>query len=397
MAGTLALNVEILGQFTKLTAATQGAGKQLQGLQNTAKSISAGMGKAFAAIGVGFSLNFLKNELAEAGKAAVAEAKSMDILAIAMKNTGAATSSTVKEAETSIKKMSLQTAVADDQLRPAFQKLFIATKSVTESNKLLQIALDTSAATGKDLDAVTQAMARSLEGSDTALNKLVPSLAGVDDPLKALGDTFKGAAEAAADLDPYQRMNVAFGEIQETVGTALQPILNDFADYLVESVPKIQAFFDELFDPATELGGAWEDLGAIFKSTADEFNRMLAVFGLSEISFKDVLNFVTQLTAGFGQLFFFVGRVADIIGSLISMNFQRAFDLTAGFGADYTSFVSSQNRATSLIGTSGQMSQDLAIQNVTINVNNGNVTAQEIANKINRGNRATGTNLIRAN
>lgn len=397
MAGTLALNVEILGQFNKLTAATQGAGKQLQGLQNTAKSISAGMGKAFAAIGVGFSLNFLKNELAEAGKAAVAEAKSMDILAIAMKNTGAATSSTVKEAETSIKKMSLQTAVADDELRPAFQKLFIATKSVTESNKLLEVALDTSAATGKDLDSVTQAMARSLEGSDTALNKLVPSLAGVDDPLKALGETFKGAAEAAANLDPYQRINVAFGEIQETVGTALQPILNDFADYLVESVPKIQAFFDELFDPATELGGAWEDLGAIFKSTADEFNRMLTVFGLSEISFKDVLNFVTQLTAGFGQLFFFVGRVADIIGSLISMNFQRAFDLTAGFGADYASFVSSQNRATSLIGTSGQMSQDLAIQNVTINVNNGNVTAQEIANKINRGNRATGTNLIRAN
>lgn len=397
MAGTLALNVEILGQFTKLTAATQGAGKQLQGLQNTAKSISAGMGKAFAAIGVGFSLNFLKNELAEAGKAAVAEAKSMDILSIAMQNTGAATSSTVKEAEASIKKMSLQSAVADDELRPAFQKLFIATKSVTESNKLLQVALDTSAATGKDLDSVTQAMARSLEGSDTALNKLVPSLAGVDDPLKALGETFKGAAEAAANLDPYQRMNVAFGEIQETVGTALQPILNDFADYLVESAPKIQAFFAELTDPATELGGAWENLGAIFKSTADEFNRMLAVFGLSEISFKDVLNFVTQLTAGFGQLFFFVGRVADIIGALVSMNFQRAFDLTAGFGSSYASFVASQNRATSLIGTSGQMSQDLAIQNVTINVNNGNVTAQEIANKINRGNRATGTNLIRAN
>jgi len=124
---------------------------------------------------------------------------------------------------------------------------------------------------------------------------------------------------------------------------------------------------------------------------------MLAVFGLSEISFKDVLNFVTTLTAGFGQLFFFIGRVADIIGALISMNFQKAFDLTASFGANYASFVQSQNRATSLIGSSGQMSQDLAIQNVTINVNNGNVTAQEIANKINRGNRATGTNLIRAN
>jgi hypothetical protein len=397
MAGTLALNVEILGQFNKLTTATQGAGKQLQGLQNTAKSISAGMGKAFAAIGVGFSLNFLKNELAEAGKAAVAEAKSMEILSIAMQNTGSATSATVKAAEASIKKMSLQSAVADDQLRPAFQKLFIATKSVTESNKLLQVALDTSAATGKDLDTVTQAMARSLEGSDTALNKLVPSLKGVDDPLKALGETFAGAATAAANLDPYQRMNVAFGEIQESVGLALMPALNDFATYLVDSVPKIQAFFAELTDPSTELGGAWENLGAIFKSTADEFNKMLAVFGLSEISFKDVLNFVTTLTAGFGQLFFFVGRVADIIGSLLSLNFGRAFDIASNFGSDYGKFVGSQNRATSLIGSSGQMSQDLAMKNVTINVNNGNVTAQQIADKVNKGNRATGTNLIRSN
>jgi hypothetical protein len=395
MAGTLALNVEILGQFNKLTAATQGAGKQLQGLQNTTKSIAAGMGKAFAAIGVGFSLNFLKNELAEAGKAAVAEAKSMEILSIAMKNTGAATGSTVKEAEASIKKMSLQSAVADDQLRPAFQKLFIATKSVTESNKLLQVALDTSAATGKDLDAVTQAMARSLEGSDTALNKLVPSLAGVDDPLKALGETFKGAATAAANLDPYQRMNVAFGEIQESVGTAMMPVLNDFATYLVDSVPKIQAFFTELGDPTTELGAAWEDLGAIFKSTGEEFNRMLAIFGMSEFSFKDVLNFVTQLTGGFGQLFFIVGQVAKIVGALISLDLVKAANLINSFGSDYSQFVNSQNRALSLIGPSGGMSQDLAISNVTINVNNGNVTAQEIADKINRGNRSTGTNLIR--
>jgi hypothetical protein len=240
-------------------------------------------------------------------------------------------------------------------------------------------------------------MARSLEGSDTALNKLVPSLKGVDDPLKALGETFAGAATAAANLDPYQRMNVAFGEIQESVGLALMPALNDFATYLVDSVPKIQAFFAELTDPSTELGGAWENLGAIFKSTADEFNKMLAVFGLSEISFKDVLNFVTTLTAGFGQLFFFVGRVADIIGSLLSLNFGRAFDIASNFGSDYGKFVGSQNRATSLIGSSGQMSQDLAMKNVTINVNNGNVTAQQIADKVNKGNRATGTNLIRSN
>ena len=179
MAGTLALNVEILGGFSKLTAATNGATKQLSGLSKTATSISSGINKAFGLIGVGFSLNFLKNELGEAAKAAVADAKSMEILSIAMENTGKATAFTVKEAEASIRAMSLEAAVADDVLRPAYQKLFIATGNVTDSNRYLQVALDASAATGKDLDSVTQAMAKSLAGQDTALLKLVPSIRGL--------------------------------------------------------------------------------------------------------------------------------------------------------------------------------------------------------------------------
>lgn len=394
MAGTLALNVEILGQFSKLTAATKGATNQLSGLSKTATSISSGMNKAFGLIGVGFSLNFLKNELAEVSKAAIADAKSMEILSIAMQNTGKATAFTVKEAEDSIRAMSLEAAVADDVLRPAYQKLFIATGNVADSNRYLQVALDASAATGKDLDSVTQAMAKSLAGQDTALIKLIPSLRNAKDPLAELEKTFAGAATAAANLDPYQRMNVAFGEIQESVGTVLLPVLNDFADYLVESVPKIQDFFAELTNPTTELGNAWQDLGAIFADTTEQFNKMLAVFGVSGIEFKDVLNFVTQLTAGFGQLFFFVGRVADIIGSLISLNFQRAFDLSANFGKDYGMFVAGQNAV--MQGPVVQSPRQIEnAQNIIINVNNGNVTAQEIADKINRGNRATGTNLIR--
>ena len=394
MAGTLALNVEILGQFSKLTAATKGATGQLTGLSKTAQSISSTMNKAFGVIGIGFSLGFLKRELEEAGKAAIEDAKSMEILSIAMQNTGKATAFTVKEAEDSIRAMSLEAAVADDVLRPAYQKLFIATGSVTQSNRLLQVALDASAATGKDLDSVTQAMAKSLAGSDTALVKLIPSLRGATDPMAELEKTFAGAATAAANLDPYQRMNVAFGEIQESVGIALMPVLNDFADYLVDSVPKIQAFFDELNDPTTELGDAWADLGATFKTTTDEFNKMLAVFGLSEISFKDVLQFVTMLTAGFGQLFFLVGRVAGIIGALISLDIKKAFDLASSFGADYGAFVTSQNLAMNppQVQNLRQLERN---QSVVINNYNSNLTAQQIADQINRANRASGTNLIR--
>jgi hypothetical protein len=399
MATGLALNVEILGQFSKLTAATKGATGQLTGLSKTAKSISSTMNKAFGVIGVGFSLGFLKRELTEASKAAIEDAKSMEILSIAMQNTGKATAFTVKEAEDSIRAMSLQSAVADDVLRPAYQKLFIATGDVSQSNRLLQIALDASAATGKDLDSVTQAMAKSLAGQDTALLKLIPSLRGAEDPMAELEKTFKGAAEAAADLDPYQRMNVAFGEIQESVGVALMPVLNDFADFMVDSVPKIQGFFEELYDPSTELGEAWAALGATFKVTADEFNNMLTIFGLSGISFKDVLDFVRQLTAGFGQLFFMVGRVAGIIGALISLDIQRAFELASTFGADYGAFVASQNAAITASNIANQLPTNInqaeRRSGIVINNYRSNLTAQDIANQINKANKVTGTNIIR--
>ena len=116
MAGTLALNVEILGEFKKLTAATKGAEGNLAGLNKTAQSISSGMTKALGAIGVGFSLGFIKNELEQASKAAIEDVKSQELLATAMMNTGKASLYNVHQAEKSIKQMQLQSYVADDLL-----------------------------------------------------------------------------------------------------------------------------------------------------------------------------------------------------------------------------------------------------------------------------------------
>lgn len=243
---SLVLNVEILGEFKNLTAATKGAQSQLTAMNKRAASVSAGITKAFAAIGIGFSLRAVQRELEEASKAAVEDSKSMNLLALAMKNTAGATKDQIAQAEKSINRMQFQAGVADDQLRPAFQKLFIATKDVTASNRLLQIALDASAATGKSLDAVSTAMAKSLAGSDTALLRLIPSLKGATDPMAELERTFAGAAEAAANTDPYQRMQVLFGEMQEQIGMVLLPTLNEFSAWL--ATPEGQAKLQEIVD-----------------------------------------------------------------------------------------------------------------------------------------------------
>jgi len=54
---SLVLNVEILGEFKKLTQATKGAETSLGKLNKTTSTISKTMIRTLGAIGVGFTLN----------------------------------------------------------------------------------------------------------------------------------------------------------------------------------------------------------------------------------------------------------------------------------------------------------------------------------------------------
>lgn len=231
---SLVLNVEILGEFKKLTTATTGAAKDLNSLKKTTDKISSGMKTALGAIGLGFSLGVVVRELKEASKAAIEDVKSQELLALSLQASTNATDNQIAAVEKVIGKYQLQASVADDQLRPAFAKLTQSTGNLEESSKLLSIALDVSAGSGKSLDAVTQAMSKALEGSTGALERLLPAVKGVDDPMAFLEERFKGAASAASNTDPYTRMNILFGELQEQVGMALLPYLEDFSDWLAE-------------------------------------------------------------------------------------------------------------------------------------------------------------------
>ncbi len=231
---SLVLNVEILGEFKKLTNATNGAAKDLKGLNSTVGKISKSMKSALGAIGLGFSLSVVINQLKEASKAAIEDTKSQELLALSLRASTKATDNQISAVEKIIGKYQLQASVADDQLRPAFAKLTQSTGDLEESNRLLGVALDVSAGSGKSLDAVTQAMAKALEGSTGALERLLPAVKGVDDPIAFLAQQFDGAAEAASNTDPYARMQILFGELQEQIGMALLPYLQQFSQWLAQ-------------------------------------------------------------------------------------------------------------------------------------------------------------------
>ena len=296
MAGSLVLNVEILGEFKKLADATKASEKSLGSLDDSAKKISKGINTALGAIGIGFSLNFLVDQFKASTKAAVEDQKSKVLLTKALEDNLNATEATVNGVEKFIGKLQITTSITDDKLRPAFAKLAIATKDSDQAMRLMAVATDVAAGTGKNLDTVVQAMARSLAGSDTALTRLVPSIKGADDPLKALEETFKGAAEAAANTDPYARMEIIFGELQEQVGTALLPILEDFSEWLAtpEGQEKLQSIVDGIINIVTEFGKFVDWIDAKVMPALEQLT--------GEKGFGAVITTVTNLVVGLGIL-----------------------------------------------------------------------------------------------
>jgi len=229
---SLVLNVEILGEFKNLTKATQGSQSELQNLNKKIGSFSKFAAKAFASIGVGLSFAFITRELTDATKAAVEDNKAQQLLAKQLENTTGANQAQIKSVETSIAKWQVQSGVLDDNIRPAYATLIRSTGDITKANGLMSLALDVSAGTGKSLEAVALALGKAVNGSETALVKLVPSIKGSKDGMGDLQKQFEGAAATAANNDPYMRFGVIMADLQEKIGGALLPVLEDFSRWL---------------------------------------------------------------------------------------------------------------------------------------------------------------------
>jgi hypothetical protein len=240
-------------------------------------------------------------------------------------------------------------------------------------------------------------MAKSLAGQDTALLKLIPSLRGAEDPLSELERTFKGAAEAAADTDPYQRINIIFGELQEQIGMALLPLLNDFSEWL--ATPKGQETLQAVVDGIVEI---ITELTAMAKWVIDNKDWLLPM-----VAAIGGVTAAWNLATGALNLYKTAAGISAVAGAAGAAGIAGAGILgAAGVGAATGGFMQGQALAQqseiyagSGFQQGGRLFGDAfqnVEQNVTINVNNGNVTAQEIADRLNRANRASGTNLIRA-
>jgi hypothetical protein len=189
----MSTGIEIPIVSTYKDKGAKAASKSLNVLTNSAKALG-------VALGAYQVLKFGKSSI----KAFADDTKAANQLSKTLQNLGQ--NYAVLSTTGFIQNLQNTTGVLDDQLRPAFTTLVNATLDAKKAQDLLSIALDTSAGTSADLQSVTNALAKSVLGQNTALGKLGVGLSqaelktmDLDKVTKYLSDRFQGQAKIAAE------------------------------------------------------------------------------------------------------------------------------------------------------------------------------------------------------
>jgi hypothetical protein len=416
---SLVLNVEILGEFKKLTSATQGAENSLKGLQDKVGGIAKGIGRAVGgiALALGFTgiVSGLRDAVAAAEEAQVANeridaiAKSMDLFGNQTKRTTDRIKDFAEEQElligveaevikaTQAKLLTFkEVAVSADRMGGAFDRATIlasdlaaagfgeATANATQLGKALNDPV-------KGISALTRVGLTFTEAQKELIESLVLTgdVAGAQEVILKELETQVGGT-AAATVTDSEKMRLALDRVSDEVGAVLLPLLERFTAWLTS--PEGQQTLDEVVAGFTEIIEKGIELVEWVIANKDFLLPMVTAIG----GVTAAWNLATAAVNGF--------KIAAGIAAAVS----NSPILTTGAvlaGAAAGGYMEGQQVGQNAIIYGGDQRYQgagtlfggafkppaPAPQNVTINVNNSNITAQEILDKIRRLNKSSGT------
>jgi len=238
------LNFKFVANDAGLKDGINQAKGHLDDLDGHTGRIGNSVGKAFAAMGTALVASGLIMGLKDMVTAAQEDEIAQRLLATQLENTAGATTAQVAAAEEYITATSKMAGVTDDVLRPALSNAVRGTGSLEEAQKLLTIALDGAAASGKPLDTVLQALIKAHNGNEAALYKLAPQLKASKGNIDDFAESVKGAAEASRN--PFAAFSISIDEAKEALGARLLPALN-------RVIEKLMPFIDKLLPPVIAL------------------------------------------------------------------------------------------------------------------------------------------------
>jgi phage-related minor tail protein len=299
MAFDASIGVNLIGRDVSASSAIKGVGDTAKSTSDQIKDAGAKAGIAFAAISAGALM---------AAKSAAEDEQSSTMLANSLKNVVGATDATVKSVEDYINKTTLATGIADDKLRPAFQRLVSSTKDVGEAQKLTNLAMEIATAKHLDVELVANALAKANDGNVNSLKKL-----GI-----TLGDN-------ANNLAAYNKEQKAISKLTDEATYALQEYGKGSKQYqsILEKINKHTEIANGLHKAGIDV---FQELGDTFKGSlaanADTAAGRMAIMQNSIIEAKESVGYallpaLEALTGVFQKLAPFIQDNADIIGKTV--------------------------------------------------------------------------------
>jgi hypothetical protein len=242
--------VKITGDAGDLQRAVGDATGSVGGLGKSAGSLlnPALLGAAGAAVVAAAAI-------ADMTMAAAADRDEQRKLETAIKAAGAATGDYAAEVDNAITK-GAALAFSDSEIRAGLVPLVQATGDVTAANALLATSQDVARLAGVDLETASKAVAKAHEGQDGALKRLIPALAGVEegtDLVAAAQSLAAGQADtfATSTEGTLKKSGDAFGELQETIGSAFLPVLDEILPALIPIVETLGELLKVIIPPLT--------------------------------------------------------------------------------------------------------------------------------------------------
>lgn len=316
--------IDIAAEYTGKKAFAQ-AGKSTTNLEKSVKSLGRTLGLTLSATAV---LAYGKASV----KAASDDIKAQKQLALALKNVGLERDAAT--AEGYIQRLESEFGIVDDKLRPAYASLSIATKNTAETQRILGIALDISASTGKDLEAVVAALTKAYLGNNATLSRLGVGIAKADLKTKSfkeitdqLAVTFAGSAKTSADsfAGSIDKLSIASNNAKEIIGTSLIGALQSLGnDKNIENL-------------ATGIESAAKSLANFVDSIVYLKEQIKSIPGFGLVSFLG--SGVTDLLGRFSPQ-----RLAELIKAIRGFQGMGNVAMTGGSNMDTQKFEAQQKK-----------------------------------------------------
>jgi hypothetical protein len=294
MAKDAILNI-IFGANTKeLDKALDGATKRLRDtagkMNDLGKSLSIGLTAPIAAFG------------AIATKNAVDSAKAIAQVEAAVQSTGGAAGRSVAQLEEMAAGLQRISLYDDDQILKEVTANLLTFTNVTgtEFDKAQVAILNLSTRLGTDLTSASVQVGKALNDpikGVTALGRagvqftaqqkeLITTLAESGDVagaqsiiLQELETQFGGAAEAAANVDPYTQLANEVGNLSEDFGAIINDAIKPFVGFVRQVVDNIKGWSDETKTTVLVIGGLLAVLGPTLIAVAGLINAYTTIKG----------------------------------------------------------------------------------------------------------------------